>query len=205
MAWAPDYLTVDEIKSYERIDDDIDDSQLARAITTASRAIDQTTGRQFGTTDAVEARYFTAEWHRRRQRWVITIDDVMNVTDLEVKFDTADDGTYDGLIDHYQLKPVNAMQLGEPWTQIVVHPSSAVQPSALEDAVEVTATFGWLAVPESIKQACALQASRFAARRDSPYGIAGSPDQGSELRLLAKLDPDVVTSVRPFLRLWVAT
>lgn len=205
MAWAPDYLTVDELKSYERIDDDVDNAELTRAIATASRAIDQATGRQFGKTDAPEARYFTAEFHRRRQRWVITIDDVMTVDDLVIKFDTADDATYAGEIDHYQLKPVNALQLGEPWTQIVVHPSSAVRPSALDDAVEVTATFGWLEVPESIKQACALQASRFAARRDSPYGIAGSPDQGSELRLLAKLDPDVITAVRPFLRLWVAT
>ena len=35
------------------------------------------------------------------------------------------------------------------------------------------------------------EASRWFARRNSPYGIAGSPEMGSELRLLAKLDPDV--------------
>jgi hypothetical protein len=46
-------------------------------------------------------------------------------------------------------------------------------------------------VPPTIKLATQLQASRWLKRRDAPFGIAGSPELGSELRLLAKLDPDV--------------
>lgn len=46
-------------------------------------------------------------------------------------------------------------------------------------------------VPSMVKLATQLQASRWAKRRDAPFGIAGSPEMGSELRLLARLDPDV--------------
>jgi hypothetical protein len=49
-----------------------------------------------------------------------------------------------------------------------------------------------------------LQASRFYARRDSPYGVAGSPDLGSEVRLLSKVDPDVAVSLADYVRPAVA-
>jgi len=64
--------------------------------------------------------------------------------------------------------------------------------------------WGWSAVPVPVKEATYLQASRFHSRRDSPYGIAGSPDQGSELRLLSRVDPDVAVSLSDFVRWWAA-
>jgi hypothetical protein len=70
--------------------------------------------------------------------------------------------------------------------------------------VEVRATFGWTAIPDLVISATLLQAGRFASRRDSPYGIAGSPDTGSELRLLDKVDPDVAVMLAPLTRWWGA-
>jgi hypothetical protein len=57
-----------------------------------------------------------------------------------------------------------------------------------------------------VEQATLLQASRFHARRFSPYGVAGSPELGSELRLLAKLDADVelALSKAQLVRWWAA-
>lgn len=46
-------------------------------------------------------------------------------------------------------------------------------------------------VPKPVSIATKLQASRWYKRRDAPFGVAGSPELGSELRLLPKLDPDV--------------
>ena len=66
--------------------------------------------------------------------------------------------------------------------------------------MSVTATFGWAAVPATIHNACLLQASRFFADRNMPHGIAGSPDLGNELRLLAKVHPDVEVMVTPYKR-----
>lgn len=204
MAWKPDYATLAELKSYVRIPDTVDDAEVALAITAASRAIDKATNRQFGLVAAVESRFYTAEFDRKRRRWIVEIDDVMTVTGLLVNFDSDDNGTYESSIDEFQLKPVNGAANSRPWTQIVVHPTSTTIPTALEDGVEVVARFGWTTVPTPIKQATLLQASRILARRDSPYGIAGSPEMGSELRLLAKLDPDVAVTVAPYRRWWAA-
>lgn len=204
MAWAPDYATTAELKAYVRISDSADDAQCALAVTAASRAIDQATNRQFGLAAAAEDRYYTARWDRRRCRWVIDIDDLQTSVGLTVSADLDDTGTYADLITEYAMRPVNATAEGMPWTSIVVHPTSDVLPSALEAGVEVHAQFGWTAVPTTVKQACLLQASRFLMRRDSPFGVAGSPEAGSELRLLARVDPDVEVSLRRYRRVWGA-
>jgi hypothetical protein len=65
---------------------------------------------------------------------------------------------------------------------------------AATDAVDLacgTTTVQFSPVPAEVKLATELQASRWAKRRDAPFGVAGSPELGSELRILAKLDPDV--------------
>jgi hypothetical protein len=101
----------------------------------------------------------------------------------------------------YTLEPRNAATKTRPWTRLAVARASAVQPTGCEPELGGTAQWGWTAVPVPVTLACRLQASRFNARRDSPYGVAGSPDQGgSELRLLARVDPDVGVSLRSYVR-----
>jgi hypothetical protein len=70
--------------------------------------------------------------------------------------------------------------------------------------VRVTGLFGWAAIPDAIKLATMIQASRLFARRHAPFGILGSPETGGELRLLERLDADLMTSVRPYVRMWGA-
>lgn len=202
MAWRPDYATATELAEFVRITDSLDEAQLSLAVAAASRAIDDATHRQFGLVDAPENRYYTAGWDRLRHRWVVPIDDLMTEVGLLVAYDADDDQTYASTITNYQLRPLNAAADGSPWTEIVVRPGSAVQPGTVEGGVRVTARFGWSAVPDTIKQACLLQASRLLSRRDAPFGVAGSPDAGSEVRLLARLDPDVAVSVTPYRREW---
>lgn len=57
---------------------------------------------------------------------------------------------------------------------------------------------GEAAVPEAVVNACLLQASRYWSRRSAPFGVAGSPELGNELRLLNKLDPDVEVLLGPY-------
>lgn len=204
MAWKPDYVTDTQLKSFVRVEDTEDDAEIAFAITAASRAIDRATNRQFGQAAAAVERFYTAEWDCDRGRWVVEIDDLMTDTGLLIDYDVDDDETYSASIDDYRLQPVNAAADSRPWTRVVVHPNSTNKPSARENAVRVTAQFGWTSVPTAIEQACLLQASRFLARREAPFGVAGSPDVGSETRLLAKLDPDVEVAVGPYRRWWAA-
>lgn len=204
MAWAPDYCTSAELKAYERIADTDDDAQVALAVSAASRAVDRAANRQFGLVAAAEARYYTPRWDKRLRRWVVDIDDLMTTSDLAVAADLDDSGDYATEITDFSLKPVNAQPESKPWTRLVVLPGSAVTPCGDEDSVEVTARFGWTAVPTPVKQATLLQASRFLKRKDAPFGVAGSPDSGSEIRLLAKVDPDVAVMIGPYTRQWGA-
>jgi hypothetical protein len=222
MAWAPDYASTTELAAFVRIGDSVDDAQIGLALAAASRAIDQATGRQFGRVTAPTARYYTARWEPRRGghwggyrthvspyggyagRWQVGIDDLMTSTDLVVAFDGDEDQSFGSSITDYQLGPVNAAADGRPWTELQVRPASTVQPTACENGLRITARWGWSGVPDPIRQACLLQASRLLARRNAPFGVAGSPDAGSEVRLLARLDPDVAVAVRPFRRTWGA-
>lgn len=203
MAWAPDYVALTAVaptpslKSYlvhGGITDVVDDTELAMFITASSRAIDDHCNRQFGVLAAPQLRTYKAWPDYDRGQWVVDIDDLMTAAGLVV--DVAGVVTTE-----FTKEPVNAAAETRPWTRLAFDRTAAVRPTVDNNyAVNVTATFGWTAIPVSVIQATLLQCSRFNARRDSPYGIAGSPDQGSELRLLAKLDPDVAVSLRGFVR-----
>lgn len=195
MAWAPDYITSAELKSFVGIDGTADDAQVAVAVTAASRAIDTHTHRQFGAVAAAEERFYTAKWDRRLWRWVVEVDDFMTTTNMVVSVDA-------GTITAFTKEPVNAAAKGRPWEQLVIDTDSSIVPTTERHGVSVTAIWGWSAVPSAVKQATYLQASRFLARRDSPFGIAGSPELGSELRLLARVDPDVAVSLTSYVRRW---
>lgn len=206
MAWAPDYCTTAELKAQLRITDTDDDTQLAVAITAASRAVDHACNRQFGQTDPAAARYYTFEGSTLNgsDRQAVEIDDLMTVTSLVVKTDEDNDGTFETTLTadtDYRLYPWNAAADGRPWTRLVLAPDGSfpVEPRN----VEITAKWGWSAVPTIVKQATLLQASRFFSRRNSPYGVAGSPDLGNELRLLSRLDPDVAVMLASVVRPWV--
>lgn len=199
MAWAPDYVTSAELKSYLRISDTDDDAQIAFAVAAASRAVDTHTGRQFGVVAAAEQRFYTGRWDRRVGRWIVEVDDLMSVSNFAAITVDAE-GVTVGTINDYVLEPRNAAAKSRPWTHMLIRPNSTQKPTGARDEVAVTALWGWTAVPSGVKQATLLQASRFFARRQSPYGIAGSPDEGSEVRLLAKVDPDVGVALTSYKR-----
>jgi hypothetical protein len=194
MAWAPDYASLVEARAYvTRSTSTVDDVELGLAVTAASRAVDRATNRQFGLV-AAEERAYPVRWDRRACRYVVDIDDLMTTTGLVVA-GVAFDSTV------HRLVPINAAQRGRPWERLVL----ATLPEVSSDGeATVEAPWGWSAIPAPAKNATLLQTSRFAARRNSPFGIAGSPEQGSELRLLARVDPDVAVMLAPFVRWWAA-
>lgn len=201
MTWAPDYCELEELKSYVTQPEavTIDDAEFALAITSASRAIDKATRRQFGLTD-LEPRYYTAEYDVASGRYVVITDDISGVGEgFGISLDTDGDQTwstiYAGLFTRW---PLNATAEGRPFERITLPYSSSTP--VLDGAVRITAAWGWASVPDTIKQATLLQAARYLKRRDAVFGIAGSPEMGSEVRLLSKLDPDVALMVRSYRR-----
>jgi hypothetical protein len=218
MAWAPDYATTGDLEDFMRVPDADDAAVEARAITAASRAVDKATNRQFGKVSAAEDRFYEAQWDRALCRWFVEVDDFMgNASDMTVFADYDGSATYATQVTGFRLLDLNAAQKGKPWTRVLFPPSALFSTSVelvpywIRDtavssrSVKVnTAAWGWSAVPVPIVEATLLQASRLVQRRNSPFGVAGSPEVGSELRLLARVDPDVDVVVRPYWRPWGA-
>ncbi|MBQ1061326.1 hypothetical protein [Micromonospora sp. C41] len=182
MPWKPDYLTDTEAADFVRAPG-VDLADLATWCTAASRAIDKRCNRQFGQVDTLTARTYRrpAVYDVVSGLWLLEIDDVQDVTGMTVGGTAlASSGA--------TLLPDNAVLDGRPYERL----GFADYP---DGPVIVAAVFGWTEVPAQVVGATKLQVSRWSSRRDSPYGIAGSPENGSELRLLARLDPDVSTTL----------
>lgn len=187
--WAPDYITLTELKDLIDVGDTVDDVFLSLVPSTVSRAVDRATLRQFGVVSTVEERTYRVRYSRSRGTWRVIIDDLQTTTGL-VMPNTS-----------YVLGPENNVLKGKPWTyaDFTEDPTGDV-----ECRTSITALWGWTEVPDAVRLASFLQGNRWSSRKDSPFGIAGSPDQGAELRLLARVDPDVAVSLRDFRRDWWA-
>lgn len=205
MPWRPDYITAEELADYVRTDVESDRPELTAACSSASRAIDDATYRQFGQT-ASEARVFTPKWSPLRGMWVVECDDLF-AAPTAIAVDTAADGTFATTVDpaNVLMLPVNSAAEGRPFLRVALRRGVSVFNPLGYESVRLTAVWGWATVPATIVAATKLQASRFFARRNSPYGVAGSPDQGSEIRLLSRVDPDVRLMIRDYKRdVWLS-
>jgi hypothetical protein len=190
MAWEPDYAQLDDVKLWLRIPDDdtTDDTVIADAITASSRAVDEHCKRQFGLVAAPELRSYPIAYSAGGLR-VVMIDDLMSLAGLVLQVDGVD-------VAPVRWWPQNAPQRGRPYTRVYL-PAATVCTSGTAD---LTASWGWTAVPPTVATATKMQAARLAKRRDAPFGVAGSPELGSELRLLAKVDPDVAVTLAKYVR-----
>jgi|ERR1044071_7927258 hypothetical protein len=187
------YATLDELKAFLTIDlaDTTDDANLQIALDAVNELIDDFCGRTFVVpTGPASARYYAAA-----SAHVVFIDDAVTVTSVENPPGTVWDAM------NYGKEPINGPAKGEPYEELYARDTSwdRTEPNN----VLVTATWGWPATPKKVKQATLLQASRMFSRKNSPFGVAGSPETGSELRLLARLDPDVEQLLAPLRRLVV--
>lgn len=197
MTWKPDYATAAELLSYLRVNAQDDTENVATFaaswVTAVSRNIDDHTGRQFGHTDATQTRTYSPTYDQAGRFWVYQIDDL-----FAAPYTVADPNGTVLLPTDFTLWPRNAPLNGDPYTQIRAAGSGRCD-------LDVTAPqWGWPEVPSSVKTGIFLQGARLAARRDSPFGISGSPQEQGEIRLLAQLDPDFRTTLKPYVRRWWA-
>lgn len=201
MAWAPAYATADELAAHLRIEDEIPTLELELDIEAASRSADRATGRQFGLVDAAEERTYVARWNGTDGLWEAEIDDLMTTTDLVV---TVDGSAVSA--SNYEKWPLNAAQKSRPWEIIRLEDATQAALGSGPYTIKVTAWWGWCdpdnsdaaAVPDTVKKGVLLQAARLNQRKQAPFGIAGSPELGSELRLLDKIDADMQVILRDY-------
>ena len=194
MALTNAYCTLSDLKTSLAIEDIQDDTALEAAILTASRMVDDYTGRFFykdGTTAVPVTRYYTPnDW------WICNVDDFTSLNEIATDENFNQSYTTVWAATDYMVEPVNNPRRGWPYTRLLAI-GAYLFPRLYPQTVRVKAVWGWSAVPTEIAMATKLQASRLFIRRQSPFGIAGTPDLGT-VRLSSRLDPDVEALIRPF-------
>ena len=198
------YATRNQIKAALRIGtaDTIDDDLIENCAGAASRLIDGYCNRKFWSVGSATSRVYTAE-----DDYCCSIDDISG-TALTLQTSTNADGVFDTTwaVTDYQLEPLNGDLDGITWAYDKIRAvGDYLFPTVnanygSQALVKVTATFGWPCVPEPVKQATIIQASRLFKRYDSPLGVAGFGDMGA-IRVGRALDPDVAQLVEPYRRM----
>lgn len=190
MSLFPDYTTSSALKARLGITDSNEDTEIALAVSVASRMVDGFCHRQFGSS-AGEVREYPIMGR------TVSIDDYVSATEVAVRPEWGTTTTALVAGEGYRFEPMNASSDGSPFTRVAL--------AAAQDGVlRVTGTLGWSSVPDVVEQATLIQALRIYRRSDAPFGIAGSPEAGTELRLLARVDPDVQVMLVPYKRNWGA-
>jgi hypothetical protein len=168
-----------------------DDTEIDQVITAVSRAIDDYTGRFFYSV-AGTALYTATDY------LYVGIDDFSAIT--SVKTDENNDGTAEVTLTpntDYRLV-TNQTVPGWPYTAVQITSfGSHTLPVLVTEGVQIIGTRGWSAIPAPIEAATLVQSTRLHARRNTPLGVAGSPE-GGIVRLLSRLDPDVELMLRPY-------
>ena len=170
-----------------------EDDEIDQVVNSVSRAIDDACGRFFYS--AAGTVLYTAE-----DFLYLPIDDFSAIT--AVVIDEQNTGTPNVTLTtgtDYRPEATTAIP-GFPYTAIrITSFGTKTLPVGVTEGVSVRGTRGFAAVPQPIVAATLLQCVRTHARRNSPYGVAGSPD-GGIIRLLSRLDPDVELMIRPYRR-----
>lgn len=193
-------ITSADLKSHLGISGSEDDTEIATAVAAVNQWVEQHCGRNFGKVaeGAESARVF-----RPVGPYMCFVDDFWSDTNLAVKTDTSDDGTYTTTwsASDFHLEPLNRLRDGQTWvyTKVLAVESRIFPVGHHHPSVQITAAWGWENVPDAVKQAALIQAGRVFKRKDSPEGVTGF-DAFGPVRASARMDPDVAHLLAPFRR-----
>lgn len=201
-----DYLTPTDLAAWLNIGDSEDDARIAAAVTAASRAVEKYCGQVFTLGSGTSARVYTPTTDDR-----CIVDPIATTSGVVVAIDTSNVGTYDQTWVYntdYLLAPFNGVVDGVggwPYTEVVTAGYLDFPTWGERPRVQVTAQWGWPAVPDDVSFAVRLKAAKLFRRATSPDGIAGGMDIGI-IRVSRYEDPDVVQLLSPYVsaRRWVA-
>jgi len=194
-----DYVALSELKTALGISGSADDTYLNLAIDAAEKSINDLCGRKFTADSSATARTY------RAQPYLAVTDDISTLTGLVVKTDTAADGTFDTTwaSTDYQVEPLNNLTKGRSVNNLRAI-GSYTYPVYGDGqvSVEVTAKWGWPAVPDPVKQATLMMSSRLYGRKASPMGVIGVGDFGPVR--ISRTDPDIAALLMDYKRAGLA-
>lgn len=194
MAIVNGYTALATLKGALRItgSDASDDARLERIITSASRAIEEHTGRRFYAETLT--RYLTPARTCR-----LLVSDLLSVTTL--KTDEDGDRTYEitwsSARDYYPWPP-EAVNDDQPYTAIEVDAGNGLYqfPRGIQRSVQIVGSWGYsTATPALIEEACLRHCARLYALANAPLGVAGTVETGL---IRISLDRDLIEMLAPY-------
>lgn len=192
------YATLAQLKTYlypPSSTDTTQDALLTDALETASRAIDHYCSRKFNADTSATARVF-----RPDTLWRTKVDDFLETATLVVKIDSGGNGGYSTtwtLNTDFIVEPSNGVVDGEsgwPYYRIIPINGQRFLNNSVP-SLQVTAKWGWTAVPGPIKQACIYLAEETFKMKGSPFGVANF-DQFGPIRM--RDNPKVMAMLQPY-------
>ncbi len=187
MALGDPYATLAELKLRLSISDTVDDSKLTDALAAASRGVEKYCGRQFNKQTGATARLFYP-----CNSLVSDVDDLWTSASLVVATDPADTGTWatTWTTTEYQLYPFDGVVDGEtgwPFYRVNAVSGKLFPVWTMRPSVQVTAQWGWAAVPALVKEATLVAAEETFKLKDAPF--AASVRVSGNKHLTDMLDP----------------
>lgn len=196
MALGDDYISVEELKERLRITDAFDDTTLTVAVKAATDGINHHCRRQFQqatTASSRKARSVSSE--------LTIVPDFYTTEGLVVASDSDGDGVFETVWDalDYELEPLDGVVDGVegfPYWKIRAVGSQSF-PLHRRASVQVTAKWGWAAVPDGVVSAAYIIAEDVARLKDTAFGVGGYSEYG---RIRARENPHAATQLKPFRR-----
>lgn len=197
---APDYITAAELQATLGLDAAPAAvlADLQRAVTAASRGLDEMCDRTFyPTEDALEVRSFIPV-----NPGYCLIDELCEFTLLTAQ-------QSDWVIDQdFYLEPQNAAAQGRPWTAIrtiarpFIFTLAEVSPgwAGFDSRVFVTGKWGWAETPAQIVQAASILAARLFERRKAIFGSMTTGINTGAAIQIGSSDLELQAMIDPFLR-----
>jgi hypothetical protein len=178
MAFDSAYATAVEYRAVFNMTDNARDADILMDLLAVSRYIEGKTGRFFNRNAADVTRvYIVPEY--TSSLWV---DDMSEAPSL-IRLDTTGNGAFDTELAtaDYTLLPLNANLEPEPkpYMQLMLNHWRDIPRFLKGQRVEVTARFGWPAVPEAVKRATIHLAS--IVRLESPRATRRIPELGDAI------------------------
>lgn len=187
---AEDYATLADLRDWFRLNEDadpsdtVDDADMTRALSAASRRIDHLCSRSFY--QVPEARTFAAH-DAYKVKLGPPFNDLVSVTEIATDDGTGQFATVWAATDYQLLTKdgspnANAGPEARPFEQVVAvgdHTFPTPGRRGRRDLVRITGTWGWPTIPASVVEACLILAAEGVKLRDMPFGVAGFGEFGA--------------------------
>lgn len=187
---AEEYATLDELKAYlagsAQTITSGNDGNYRDALASAHQGIDDWCGRSFVADTGTSARIYVAADRRLTcDGYVLNVDDFWDTATLAVATDPGGDGTFDTTwvtATDLQPQPLNGIVGGirghAYWQLRAIGGKFWPTPIYGRANVQVTAKWGWAAVPDPVKSVCLELAKDIAVSASFRAGAVGFGDAG---------------------------